>query len=69
MGSIKLSDHFTLEELTFSQTAGRKNIDNKPSLEKVAHLTRLAYCMEQVRALLGAQAGFFLGLARIGCSA
>lgn len=53
MGSIKLSDHFTLEELTFSQTAGRKNIDNKPSLEKVAHLTRLAYCMEQVRALLG----------------
>lgn len=52
MSGIKLSDHFTLEELTFSQTASRKGIDNKPSLEAVAHLTRLAYCMEQVRALL-----------------
>ena len=48
-----LSRHFALEELTFSQTAGRKGIDNKPSLEVIAHLTRLAYCMEQVRALLG----------------
>ena len=48
-----LSRHFAQEELTFSQTAGRKGIDNKPSLEVIAHLTRLAYCMEQVRALLG----------------
>ena len=53
MGRIKLSDHFTLEELTFSQTARRKGIDNNPSIEVVAHLMRLAYCMEQVRALLG----------------
>ena len=53
MEETRLSRHFTLEELTFSQTASRKNIDNTPSLEVVAQLTRLAYCMEQVRALLG----------------
>lgn len=53
MEETRLSRHFTLEELTFSQTAIRKGIDNTPSLEKVAHLTRLACCMEQVRALLG----------------
>ena len=50
---MKLSEHFTLEELTFSQTAIRKGIDNTPSLEVVAHLTHLAGCLEQVRALLG----------------
>ena len=53
MNETRLSRHFTLEELTFSQTAIRQGIDNKPSLEAVAHLTRLAYCLEQVRALLG----------------
>lgn len=53
MEETRLSRHFTLEELIFSQTASRKGIDNTPSLEVVAHLTRLAYCMEQVRALLG----------------
>lgn len=53
MEETRLSRHFTLEELTLSQTASRKGIDNTPSLEVVAHLTRLAYCMEQVRALLG----------------
>ncbi len=53
MKETRISRHFTLEELTFSQTASRKGIDNKPPLEVVTHLTRLAYCMEQVRALLG----------------
>ncbi len=50
----QLTDHFTLEELTFSSTAVRNNLDNTPSLEIVAHLTTLAIGLEQVRALLGA---------------
>lgn len=50
---MNLSEHFTLEELTFSQTAVRKGIDNTPSLEVVAHLTRLADSLEKVRQLLG----------------
>lgn len=49
----RLSPHFTLEELTFSQTAQRKAIDNTPSLEVVAHLTTLANGLEDVRELLG----------------
>lgn len=28
---MKLSDHFTLEELTYSATADRLGIDNNPS--------------------------------------
>jgi len=51
---MNLSDHFTLEELTASQTASRFNIDNTPSEEIVAELTRLAAFLEGVRALLGA---------------
>lgn len=49
----RLSPHFTLEELTFSQTAQRKGIDNAPSIEIVAHLTTLAEGLEKVRSLLG----------------
>lgn len=50
---MNLTDHFTLEELTFSSTAQRNNIDNTPSLDIVTHLTIAAKGMEQVRALLG----------------
>ena len=38
----KVSKHFTLGELTFSDTACRKGIDNTPSPEMVEKLTRLA---------------------------
>lgn len=51
---MNLTDHFTLEELTFSDTAQRKQIDNTPSLEIVAHLTSLAMGLEEVRSLLSA---------------
>lgn len=51
---MNLTDHFTLEELTFSSTAQRLGIDNTPSLETVAKLTRTAMGLEQIRALLGA---------------
>ena len=49
----QLTQHFALEELTFSSTAQRLGIDNTPSLELVARLTILAMGLEKVRALLG----------------
>jgi hypothetical protein len=50
---VKLTQHFSLEELTFSSTAQRLGIDNTPSLETVARLTVCAMGLEKVRALLG----------------
>ena len=38
---MKLSGHFSLAELTKSQTATRKGIDNKPTLEHIENLTEL----------------------------
>jgi len=38
---MKLSPHFTLYELTFSNTAVRKNIDNTPDEEQIKNLTNL----------------------------
>ena len=49
----KLSEHFTLEELTFSATAQRKQIDNKPPAEVLENMKRLAAGLEEVRAVLG----------------
>ena len=49
-----MSPHFTYEELTFSQTALRKRIDNTPNDEARDNLHTLAYGLEEVRALLGA---------------
>ena len=39
---MQLSGHFSLRELTASQTALRKGIDNKPTPEHVENLTELA---------------------------
>lgn len=39
---MKVSDHFTLEELTYSETAIRRNMDNTPSPEAVENLTALS---------------------------
>lgn len=50
---MKLSDHFTLAELTVSQEAARRGIDNTPSPDTVANLKRTAELLEQVRGLLG----------------
>ena len=50
---MKLTDHFTLEELTFSSTADRMDIDNTPNPEIVNHLLIAATGMEHVRELLG----------------
>ena len=51
----KLSPHFTLEELTVSQTATRRGIDNTPPPGVVANLKRLAAALEDIRGLLGDQ--------------
>lgn len=50
---MKLSEHFTLEELTASDVALRKGIDNTPPQDVIANLTELAQSLEEVRALLG----------------
>jgi zinc D-Ala-D-Ala carboxypeptidase len=51
-----LSAHFTLEELTFSQTAARQGIDNIPSPAIIENLKRIAATMEEVRSLMGGKA-------------
>lgn len=48
-----LSEHFTLEEATFSDTAVRQGIDNQPSATQYSNMTIAAEGMEKVRALLG----------------
>lgn len=50
---MRLSPNFTLAEMTASQTADRKGLDNTPNATAIANLTRLAALLEQVRALLG----------------
>jgi len=50
---MNLSNSFTLEALTFSETAIRKGLDNVPNPEQVANLTELAQSLERVQSLLG----------------
>lgn len=49
----KLSEHFSLEELTASESAARLGIDNTPSPEQIDHLRVSASGMERVRNRLG----------------
>jgi len=51
---MQLSEHFTLEELSFSGAAARLGIDNSPNPEAIENLIRIAATMETIRALLGA---------------
>ncbi|WP_085674870.1 MULTISPECIES: D-Ala-D-Ala carboxypeptidase family metallohydrolase [unclassified Pseudomonas] len=48
---MQITPHFTLKELTASQTAARDGLDNTPSPEVVANLRLLCQALEQVRAL------------------
>ena len=51
---MKLSGHFSLSELTKSQTAVRKGIDNKPTLEHIENLTELCtHILEPTRRNFG----------------
>ena len=49
---MNLSPNFTLEELTASQTAVRRGLDNTPNATEIANLIRVAALLEQVRALI-----------------
>lgn len=49
---MKLSPHFTLEELTASTTAKRLGIDNTPAPELVPRLVLLAEMLERIRSTL-----------------
>jgi len=48
---MKLTPHFTLDELCYSDLAIRHNLDNSPNNDIVVNLTRLANFLESVRAL------------------
>tara|TARA_R110000868_G_scaffold13422_1_gene62734 strand:- start:993 stop:1424 length:432 start_codon:yes stop_codon:yes gene_type:complete len=50
---MKLTPHFSLEELTVSETAARKGLDNYPKPDIITELTKLALFLEDVRTLLG----------------
>jgi len=50
---MKLSEHFTLEELTISESAARKGLDNTPDNDALFELKRLAAFLEIVRSTLG----------------
>ena len=39
----KISEHFTLEELTYSKTASAKGLKNEPNAVQTVHLCRLVY--------------------------
>jgi hypothetical protein len=51
---MNLSPHFTLEELTASETAARRGIDNTPPQAVIARLRHTAMGLEAVRIRLGA---------------
>lgn len=50
---MRLTDHFSLEELTRSETAERLEIDNTPEGETLSNLGVLAEGLERVREILG----------------
>lgn len=51
---MRLSEHFTLDELVASENAARLNIDNTPTQEHLLNIRAfLVPGLEQVRALLG----------------
>ena len=50
---MNISEHFTLEEATHSDTAIKLGISNQPSAVQLENLKHSAQGMEKVRALLG----------------
>lgn len=49
---MKLSEHFTVEEMTASSVAARKGFDNTPNATEITNLMRTAALLEQVRSLI-----------------
>jgi len=50
---MNLSEHFTLEEATHSDTAIRQGIDNQPSTVQLENMKIAAAGLEQLRAITG----------------
>jgi hypothetical protein len=50
---MNLSPHFTLDELTASETAERNGWNNTPNEQELANLQRLAEFLENVKEALG----------------
>ena len=50
---MKLAPHFTLAELTASETAARNGWDNTPTDDEIKNLTRTAQLLEMVRDTVG----------------
>ena len=50
---MNLTPHFTLDELTASETAERNGWDNTPTDAELENLKRLADMLEQVKVVLG----------------
>ncbi len=48
-----LTEHFTLEEFTYSDTALAHRLDNQPPLELIDNLVQAAKMMERIRTALG----------------
>ena len=48
-----MTPHFTLDELTASETAARNGWDNTPNEQELANLQRLAEFLEDVKEALG----------------
>lgn len=48
---MKLTEHFTLEELTNSPTAKRLNIDNTPTKAIISNLSELSQLLENIRTI------------------
>ena len=50
---MNLSEHFTYDELTRSETAARHGFDNTPNESEVDNLKRLAALLEEVKKAVG----------------
>jgi zinc D-Ala-D-Ala carboxypeptidase len=50
---MNLTPHFTLDELTASESAERNGWDNTPNDQELENLKRLADMLEQVKVVLG----------------
>jgi hypothetical protein len=49
---MKLSENFTLEEMTVSDIGARRGLDNTPNATEIANLMRTAALLEQLRAII-----------------
>jgi hypothetical protein len=49
---MKLTENFSLEEMTVSDIGARKGLDNTPNATEIANLIRTAALLEQLRAII-----------------